>query len=243
MSTPDPGLPAPLDRPLETFSTRAVEVLREMVVAGRLRSGERLNEVALAGALGISRGPLREAIARLTSEGLLTSVTNRGSYVRVFTDEQLRELYEVRIALETHALRLAAADAGQPAIRGLRKLLDRTGRSMAAGRVYPRDLDFHLGLVTVTGNRALIDAALEVHRQIDLARSRSARVTARARQALAEHEEVYDHLLHGRADAAAAALTAHLHSSLDNALHLLHDDGPRVGGRVGSRAMADRQRD
>src|SRR6266849_3470977 len=94
----DDRLPLPLERPEQTFSGRAVNVLREMVLSGRLRAGERLNEVELANALRISRGPLREAIQRLRSEGLLTAVSGRGAFVRSFSDDELRELYEVRIA-------------------------------------------------------------------------------------------------------------------------------------------------
>ena len=223
MADPD-YLPAPLERPADTFSVRAVAVLREMVLTGKLRAGQRLNEVELANALGISRGSLREAIQRLRSEGLLTTVSHRGAFVRSFSDDELRQLYQVRIALETHAVRLAVGDGDADGIRGLRKLLVATKAAMTAGPAYPRELDFHRQLVALTGNQALIDMTTDVHRKIDLARSRSAYLAARARDAFAEHEEIVDHMEQGQAETAAQVLTSHLLSSLHSALGVLDAD-------------------
>ncbi len=242
-------LPAPLERPVDTFSVRAVVVLRDMVLTGKLRAGERLNEVELANALGISRGPLREAIQRLRSEGLLTTVSHRGAFVRSFSDDELRQLYEVRIALETHAVRLAVRKNNAPGIGDLRKLLAATKEAMTAGPAYPRDLDFHLKLVALTGNQTLIDATTDVHRKIDLARSRSAYRAGRARDAFEEHEQIVHHMENGRAETAAKVLTKHLLSSLESALAILDADrappvelaaaktsGPAAGGRRARRS-------
>ena len=217
-------LPQPFDRQLQTFGARSVEVLREMVIDGRLRAGERLNEVELAAALGISRGPLREAIARLASEGLLTSVANRGAFVRVVTAQALGELYEVRIALETHAVRMTAGRLSEDRVASLRSMLDDSDRQVTTAQVYPHELDFHRELVAVTGNQTLMSAATEVHRQIDLARSRSGHQPARARAAVQEHEDIFEHLVAGRSETAAKALAKHLRSSLASALKLIPPD-------------------
>ena len=217
-------LPSALERPSHTFSSRAVDVLRGMVLHGQLASGERLNEVELAGALGISRGPLREAIQRLISEGLLTAVSGRGAFVRTFTPESLGDLYEVRIALEVHAVRLAAGAASRSGIATLRSMLDETGEAVTGGSSYPETLDFHERLVALSGNAALRDAATEVHRQVSLARSRSGQISERAREALHEHRAVLDEVERGDADKAADLMTSHLRSSLRNALEVLNSD-------------------
>jgi DNA-binding GntR family transcriptional regulator len=227
-------LPAPLERHTETFSTRTVEVLRDMVLTGKLRTGERFNEVELANALGISRGPLREAIQRLRSEGLATTVTGRGTFVRTFTPRQLEELYEVRIALETHAVRLAASDLDGESTRELHQLLDDTGKLLANDQAYPRDLDFHLQLVALSGNQELVQATVTVLRQIDLARSRSGREPSRAQAALTEHHEIVELLDRGRAEQAAKALVKHLRSSLRSALSVLESDGSAAPDAAGS---------
>jgi DNA-binding GntR family transcriptional regulator len=218
-------LPGPLERPEQTFSGRAVDVLREMVLVGQLQPGQRLNEVELANALGISRGPLREAIQRLRSEGLLTAVSGRGAYVRTFTADALRDLYEVRIALETHAVRLAGQRLGPEGVKELQELLDATDQSMAADHSYPQDLDFHQRMVALAGSPALLDTVTGINSQIQLARWRSGHVPLRAKQALEEHRAVLKHLAAGKGEKAAAVLTEHLRHSLQSALEVLHPEG------------------
>ena len=218
------SLPAPLERPTWTFSGRTVEVLRDMVLTGRILPGERLNEVEIANALGISRGPLREAIQHLRSEGLLTTVSHRGAYVRTFTKAELCELYEVRIALESHAVRLAAELSNRDGIDELRQLMVDTNQALGKNAAYPSELDFHQRMVMLADNEALLDAVIEVHRKIGLARSRSANEPSRARTALTEHEEVLEHLANSEGELAAKVLTTHLRSSLANALKILNAD-------------------
>jgi DNA-binding GntR family transcriptional regulator len=228
-------LPEPLERATQTFSDRTVEVLRETVISGRLRAGERLNEVELANALGISRGPLREAIQRLHSEGLLTSIPNRGAFVRVITPKQLSELYEVRIALEGHALRLAARSVSAEQIDELNQLLDGADSLVSQGRADGQDGDFHRRFIALAENDALARAITDVRRQINLARSRSGRNPDRARLALAEHREITEQLARRRADGAARALEKHLRSSLASALTFLGQDQAEGQSPAGSR--------
>src|SRR5580658_5969207 len=90
---------------------QAVEVLRDMVVSGTLGSGDRINEAEVAARLGISRGPLREAIQRLGAEGFIEFRQNRGAFVRTITLDDVRHMYEVREAIEVKAAHLAATRA------------------------------------------------------------------------------------------------------------------------------------
>lgn len=215
-------LPGPLERPEQTFSGRAVDVLRDMLLSGQLRPGQRLNEVELANALGISRGPLREAIQRLRTEGLLTAVSGRGAYVRTFTARALADLYEVRIALEAHAARLASRHLSPEGAQELRDLVDAGDQTVAAEHTYPQDADFHQRVVALAGNPALLDTVTAIHRRIQLARWGSGHVPVRAEQAGVEHREVLDHLTAGRGEEAAAVLTEHLRRSLRSDLEILH---------------------
>lgn len=217
-------MPGALERPVLTFSAQAVDVLREMVLSGQLHSGERINEVELAGALGISRGPLREAIQRLRSEGLLTAISGRGSFVRTFTPKSLKDLYEVRIALETHAVRLVGKQSTPEAIAALQELLDDTKELLKSADSYPEDHDFHLGIVDLSNNPALKGTAVEVLRQIHLARSRSAKNRERAQKAFSEHQQVLEALVNGKVERAAKLLATHLHNSLDSALLILESE-------------------
>jgi DNA-binding GntR family transcriptional regulator len=192
-----------------------------MILDGSLEPGERLNEVHLSQALGISRGPLREAIQRLASEGLVEAVTHRGVYVRSFSSGELADFYELRIALEGHAVRLAARHAPAERIAELDRLLDETESSMDATGPYPADQDFHDRLARLAAHQPLLDALTGVGRKICLARARSAHQPRRARTALDEHRAIVAALAERDGEHAAALLEAHLTSSLDNALAVL----------------------
>jgi DNA-binding GntR family transcriptional regulator len=216
---------------LATFAGRSLEVLRDMILDGTLSPGERLNEVHLSQALGISRGPLREAIQRLASEGLVEAVTHRGVYVRSFSPRELSDFYELRIALETHAARLAARYAPQDRIDELTQLLDDTESSMGSDLIgsYPENHDFHARLVRLAANPPLVQALTDVERKIKLARARSAHQPRRARTALDEHHAIVSALIERDGDHAAALLESHLSSSLNNALALLRAAEPEEG--------------
>src|ERR1700754_719286 len=86
-----------------TLRGQAYDILKRQLLSGEMRPGERVNEVVMAARLGISRGPLREAIRNLEQEGLLTAAPHRGTYVRELNEEEAAELQEVRLALETAA--------------------------------------------------------------------------------------------------------------------------------------------
>lgn len=207
--------------PRRTISSQAEPVLREMILSGRLAPGSRLNEVELAASLGVSRGPLREAIQRLVAEGLLTLVTHRGAHVRTFVPSELRDLYELREALETHGTRLAATRSTAAARKKLASMLSRTERHLTSEDPYPSDLDFHASLMTLSGNEALVNAARDVDRQIRLARSVSGNDPERARRAFEEHRAVLAALESGDPDAATEAMRTHLRHSAASAIQML----------------------
>src|SRR4051794_8063646 len=80
--------------------------LTEAVMDGTLEPGQQLGEVELAGQLGVSRGPLREAMQRLVQQGILRSEPHRGVFVASLTDEDVRDIYLARTAIEVAACRL-----------------------------------------------------------------------------------------------------------------------------------------
>lgn len=223
---PEPDITRRLRRD-NTFSYRTESVLREMILDGTMLPGQRLNEVALASSLGISRGPLREAIQRLTGEGLLTAVSHRGAHVRAFERSEVIELYELRAALELHAVRLVIERASDDDLCDLESMLSETQHQMAltGKREYPQQLDFHLQLVRLGGNQALTRAALEAHRLIALARSMSAHVPMRARAAVVEHTDLVASLRDRDADRALMIMSEHLAHSMQSALAILNLPG------------------
>lgn len=213
-----------------TFSRRTEVVIREMILDGTIPPGERLNEVALASALGISRGPLREAIQRLAGEGLLTMISHRGAFVRTFEAREIDELYDMRCAYEMYAARLICQRADDEQLAGLESFVTETGVAMDDGNGrYPADRDFHRRLLALAGNATLERAALDAQDQISLARSMSAKAPSRAKAALGEHEAIVAALRSRDAETAVRLVQQHLEHARRGALAALGftDDPPK----------------
>lgn len=205
-----------------TVAEFAEAALRSMALSGQLVPGKRINEVAIANSLGISRGPLREAIQRLATEGLLSIVRHKGAYVRTVSDGELEELYELRILLETFAVRAVIAKSGADELAELSTLVQRTREILDEdATAYPTELDFHLQLVALARQPVLQRAVRDVHSAIHLARARSAHDPDRARAALDEHGRILAAVVARDAECATALLEQHLRTSLRNARALL----------------------
>jgi DNA-binding GntR family transcriptional regulator len=208
--------------PSLTLAAQGTGALRGLILGGVLGPGDRLNEVELSTALGISRAPLREAIRHLASEGLLTIVTHKGAYVPSYTVEDLQDIYEVRIALETHAIRLFVERHDADDLAVLKKILDEAGAEIehSGSPVYPNHLDFHRALVQLAGNRHLIEMATSIDQKLQLARARSGQLPERAHEALKEHRQILTSLTRWNSERALDLMTRHLRRSLANVLRL-----------------------
>jgi DNA-binding GntR family transcriptional regulator len=100
--------PKRAEPPPEADSNRCYATLRAMVLSGRFEMGERLGEEGLAAELGLSRTPVRAALGRLVADGFVTYSPNRGHRMKVYTFEDVREIYGCRAILESEAVRLVA---------------------------------------------------------------------------------------------------------------------------------------
>src|ERR1700723_750050 len=113
---------------------RVVMELRQAILSGRLKPGERLIEGHLADELGVSRNPVREAIRVLASEGLVDVAARRGASVAVMSDQEARETIEVRALLEGQNARLAARRHDKELIKRIDAVLNKGAEAVAAGR-------------------------------------------------------------------------------------------------------------
>ncbi len=219
-------LPAMLPRATASYSNQSAAVLKGMILAGHLKAGQRINEVETARALGISRAPLREAIQALVNEGLLVAVPTRGAFVRTFSEDELEDLYELRIALEVHALWLASVRASPEQLSELHMFLDETSTRMESpgARHYPGELDFHLRVLELSCSRELLAAANSINQRISLARSRSGHESERAQHAFEQHRIIVRHLQRKEFSDASDLLKLHLRESLANALVIFRHD-------------------
>jgi DNA-binding GntR family transcriptional regulator len=200
-----------VERP-KTFAEQAAGILREAILAGRYTPGERLNEVELSSELGISRSPIREGLRKLTDEGLVVLAPRRGAFVASYDAEEIRELMELRQAIDVAAARLAADRATPELLNQLQAALEAAtvahkGRASAAP---PWASDFHILILRCTGNRRIVERGIEVHTQLHLARFRSGSAGGRAQEAHDEHQQILDRIRAGDADGAGVAMRTHL---------------------------------
>jgi DNA-binding GntR family transcriptional regulator len=146
---------------LERVSTTAqvLRLLREAIVGGRIAPGEQLREVRLAGALGVGRGVIREAIGYLVQEGLVEHELHRGAFVRTMNPSDGADLYFAREAIEVAATRRALdvddldLDGLAAALAALGKVA--TGPGRPSDSLIEADVNFHQALVDLAGSRRL----------------------------------------------------------------------------------------
>ena len=187
--------------------------LREDILAGRLEPGAELSEVALAREFGTSRGPLREALGRLASEGLVTITPRRGAVVTQLSRQEFIDAYQVREALETLAVRLAVplmSDAEIAHLRELCELMDRAAREQEVRVFFDTNNSFHEALVRGSRNRKLH----EVHRmlvgQMVPYLPRSLELRGNLQQSVAEHQAILAAIEQRDAERAARLLAEHI---------------------------------
>ncbi|CCH29197.1 GntR family transcriptional regulator [Actinosynnema sp. NPDC047251] len=156
-----------------SLAGQAVDVLRELVLTGEIPPGTRINEVELAARLGISRGPLREAIRHLASEGVLILVPHRGAHVPTATPADVQALFELRAALECAAAELAASRRTEADIVVLREVCAESRRTYHAGERFPYRLDlaFHQALLAAARSPRIAEQVRLVQQRVVLLRS------------------------------------------------------------------------
>jgi len=192
------------------------ERIEAAIVGGSLEPGSRISEQALALSLGVSRGPLREAIRRLEGRKLLTRTTNIGVRVAELSLKDLNEILLVREALEGMAAGLAAQAMSDAEIAALRGLVEGHGKqkSLVEGKGYyqeAEDEDFHVRVVTGSGNTRLAEMLMsDLYYLLRVYRYRSSTKPGRAQAALDEHLAVVDAIARRDSAGAEAAMRLHL---------------------------------
>ena len=190
----------------------AVDRLRRDILSGRIDPGERLVEEQLTRRLGISRAPVREAMRLLAQQGLVEHIPRRGARVATLSDDDVRELYEVRDVLERHAI---ATMPARPDLTGLRAALDVMRKATETGdrlTIADAHREFHVAVVALGGNRQLsaLYASVLVRIQLYMAvNMRREAEAARASDGVHRHERLFGAVEAGDVDAIRAALGEH----------------------------------
>jgi DNA-binding GntR family transcriptional regulator len=212
----------PIERAGHSFADQAEDALRNQILTGSRAPGDRLNEVEIAGDLGVSRGPVREAMQRLARDGLVQMLPHRGTFVRSLEPGEITRLYEVRISLECTAARLAAQSRTDSDIERLQALLESSTAEVnrTGDPHYPTHLDLHELVAVVSGNDRLHRLIVQINQELKLVRAVSGFRPERAPLALVEHSDVVAAIVNSDGPRADELMRSHLLQSLDNTLRL-----------------------
>jgi DNA-binding GntR family transcriptional regulator len=196
-----------------TLRERVFEHLREEILSGELPAGTELHEVGLAQSLGVSRGPLREALGRLAAEGLVTITPRRGAVVTKLTRREFVEAYQVREALESLAVRLAVpqlTDEERRRLHGLSDEMVRLAERGDADGFFDANRRFHQVFVIASGNQRLQDMHRQLIAQMARLLAKSQELRGGLQQSIAEHQAILEAVDAGDAERAARLLEEHI---------------------------------
>jgi DNA-binding GntR family transcriptional regulator len=195
-------------------------ILREAIVDGTLKPGQKLRHELLVETIGVSRIPVRSALIQLEADGLVELRDRRGAVVKALTPAQVREIYDIRIVLETHALRLSMATMSAERVELLRRLAQGVDTEKEGGGFVDARSEFYA---------ALYDAAHQptLWNMIEHLRLKVGRYLLGWRLVDGSghpHEDLLSAVTRGDIDGAVAGLSHHLEKVRDKVLHRLEEE-------------------
>ncbi|MFE0267941.1 GntR family transcriptional regulator [Nocardiopsis alba] len=220
-------------RPVPRRSTAELiaDQLRAAIMYGSLSPGDQLGEADLAGRLGVSRGPLREAMQRLVQEGLLRSERHRGLFVRELTSDDVRDVYVARLAVERTACELIMRGNRGEAVARLTPALDRLARAAAAAdrhAMSEADQEFHETLVSCSGNSRLERMARTLLVETRMCLTVMQDVYPEPEELLEEHRRILDAIVEGEENRLLGLIETHMLDTVD-----------RINGETADEATAE----
>lgn len=206
----------------QTLAEKVFSELTTAIVRGELAPGEKLSEQALVERYGGSRAPIREAIQKLEARNLVVRVPHAGARVVSLSLEELRDIYEVRLELESMACRLAAERMTDEEVADLESLLAEHARSIEADQglsYYQKsgNLDFHYRIIEGSKNGRLHQMLCgDLYHIIRMYRYRTSTSTERPLIALKEHQRIVEAIKGRDPQLAELLMRRHIQASLTN---------------------------
>lgn len=202
----------------------AYATLREAILQGYLRPGDRLPEEQLAREFGVSRTPIREAIFRLEAEHFAIRVVRRGLVVRTISEEQVLEVYTVRAALDRLAASLAAEHATVPErarLHWLNEQIHVAGERAQRADMIELNIQFHEALSEAAHNSMLLHFVREIHNWVRRYEEATFSAPARPGVNVAEHRAIIEAIDRGDAESAGRLAAEHLNSAREARIAML----------------------
>lgn len=189
----------------------AYDSIKQYILNGKLDEGVRLTEEFFSTSLGISKSPIREALNRLETEGLIHIEPRRGAYLRDYSTQDINDLYDLRDALEKHVVHTAELTQQfiaelKESVRRMRKHLNDNDKS----RYIEEDMKFHASLADATGNRRLSKTLENVQNQIWIFRRKTYDLSSST--AADYHEAIVAALETGKRRRAEQAMSEHINT-------------------------------
>ena len=187
--------------------------LRKAILTGELKAGERLMEIHLAKQLGVSRTPIREAIRKLELEGLVVMMPRRGAEVAQITEKDLKDVLEVRRALDALCAELACDRITQEEKVQLKDACDKFEEATRTGdatTIAGADVQLHNIIVEATGNRRLIQLINNLSEQMYRYRFEYIKEEDKHNNLVEEHRMIYDGIINNDKEMAAKAARLHI---------------------------------
>jgi len=213
----------------ENLTTLAYKTIKSYIWEGRLDQGARLTEEFLARQLGISKSPVREALNRLESEGLIRIEPRRGAFLRTFSMKEIADLYDLREALEAHAV--ATAKVVPELLDKLRQSVERSRRYMISNdklHYINEDIHFHALLARATGNERLVETLENLQHQVWLFRRHTYDLSRS--KAVASHRAIVEALEKGDKRRAERLMRDHISGVCQRLLAHFREQGKAVAG-------------
>jgi DNA-binding GntR family transcriptional regulator len=229
-SLPSDARPAP-----RLLHESATDRLRDMIVAGDLAPGARLNERVLCGELGISRTPLREALRMLASEGLVELLPNRGAVVTALTLDRIREIFAVMAVLEALAGELACRNITPAQLNELRALHYQMLAHHARGELaayFRCNQEIHAKIAEASGNATLAATYRNLNAHVRRARYMANLSQVRWDKAVEEHEAMLEALARRDGARLQLLLREHLGNKMVAVLAALDTNEAAGGGEA-----------
>ena len=189
------------------------KTLRQGILTGELKPGERLMEIHLANRLGVSRTPIREAIRKLELEGLVTMIPRRGAEVAQITVKGLKDVLEVRKALDALAVELACERIKEEEIQALKSACDNFEqiiKTKDATKIAKADVQLHDIIVKASGNERLSQMVNNLAEQMYRYRFEHIKDSSQHERLIGEHRKIYDSIVTKDKKRASEAVKEHI---------------------------------
>lgn len=187
--------------------------LRQAILTGELKPGERLMEIHLANKLGVSRTPIREAIRKLELEGLVTMIPRRGAEVAQITEKSMNDVLEVRRAMDALCVELACERITQEELEQLKEACDgfeAAVKTKDAKKIAQADVELHDIIVRATGNQRLIQLVNNLSEQMYRYRFEYIKDSSQHERLVEEHRIIYRSIVQKDKETASQAAKTHI---------------------------------